>query len=236
MLGGTQNDNHSPPSLDALREELQLAIIDTLDIASVFALSQVDRHFNRLANPFAKSRRHGLDDFLVSAQTFPRWQDGFACFLCLKVLPRNRFADRQTKSPRGRDGAQQRLRYCIDCGVSQGRYCPGSMIVQRDNKRILCRQCKQLKGGRFCEFCAFCSDCYGRFSELPIRKCEEEGPRGGHCIIESRPDEEERENSGGYYFSSMGMALRMRGRTERLDGSESGEDLNYESYERWELR
>ena len=84
----------SPPSILAdLPEELSLAIIEELDMASIFALSQTCRHSQRLANPADESRRDKLQDFLLEVQSFPRWSDGLACFSCTKVLPRDSFAN-----------------------------------------------------------------------------------------------------------------------------------------------
>jgi len=72
----------SPPSILAdLPEELSLAIIKELDMASIFALSQTCRHFQRLAKPADESRRDKLQDFLLEVQSFPRWSDGIGLFL-----------------------------------------------------------------------------------------------------------------------------------------------------------
>ena len=113
-------DNSPPYSLVDLPEELSLAIIEQLDMASIFALSRTYRQFHRLANPADPSRREKRLDFLFEAQAFPRWldpseDDGFACFHCAKVLPRNDFTCNQTVSVRGRRASpdQQRLRFCV---------------------------------------------------------------------------------------------------------------------------
>jgi hypothetical protein len=100
-----------------------------------------------------------LQDFLIEAQAFPRWQDGFACFTCAKVLPRVRFANAQTKHKRGRNGGDQKRRFCVQCGIEKGFYVPGNMVVQGDVTRIVCRQCKKLRGGTFCKSCAICAGC-----------------------------------------------------------------------------
>jgi hypothetical protein len=74
------------------------------------------------------------------------------------------------------------LRFCIPCGVSKGRYTPGSLVPQRDKVQFVCRACKELRGGKFCERCAICShcDCGG----ARLEQCEGERGRGGHCIID----------------------------------------------------
>jgi hypothetical protein len=74
------------------------------------------------------------------------------------------------------------LRFCIPCGVSKGRYTPGSQVPQRDKVRFVCRACKELRGGKFCERCAICSHC--DCSGARLERCEGERGRGGHCIID----------------------------------------------------
>lgn len=106
-------DNSPPSSLLVLPEELSLAIIEELDMASIIALSQTCRQFHRLSNPHDPSKRDELLDFLLKAQDFPRWKDGFACFSCTKVLPRERFSERQS-------GA--RLEQCEEEGGRGGHY------------------------------------------------------------------------------------------------------------------
>lgn len=178
---GTANDEPGAPlpfaSLPGLPEELCIAVVEQCDMPSIIAFSQTSHHFHRLANPKDDCRRAQMQEFLVKAQTFPRWQeDGFACFSCFKILPRNEFTAKQTKSPRGRNGVDQSQRFCIPCGVSTGRFRPGNIVKQGGSLRILCCQCKQLKGGRFCGICLLCTDCVRRH-RYP---CEE---RYGHNII-----------------------------------------------------
>lgn len=174
----TAVDRPAAPLLGALPEELCLAVIEELDISSIIALSQTSQRFSRLANPTDESRRSIMNDFLIEAQAFPRWQrDGFACFACTKVLPRSKFADKQTKGKRGRNGSQQDRRFCIQCGVEKGHNSPGSIVTQGDSIRMVCRGCKSLQGGQFCDLCKFCRHC--RRLAFPLRSCE----RNGHKII-----------------------------------------------------
>jgi hypothetical protein len=175
----TNDDSNKAPLLATLPEELCLAIIEKLDMSSIIALSKTNRQFNRLSDPTAKSRRPMLYEFLLEAQTFPRWQDGFACFTCAKVLPRSRFANAQSKHKRGRNGSDQKRRFCVQCGLENGSHGPGNMVVQGDIIRMVCRQCKRLKSGRFCERCAICTDCdrYG----FTLERCAKAD--WGHAIV-----------------------------------------------------
>ena len=99
-----QLGNNSPPCFPAdLSEELSLAIIEELDMVSVFALFKTGRQFQRLANPADGSRRDKLQDFLLEVQSFSRWIDGSACFSCAKLVSRESFARGQTSLKRGRN-------------------------------------------------------------------------------------------------------------------------------------
>jgi hypothetical protein len=150
-------------------------VIEKCDMPSLTALSETSRQFQRLADPYDKSRRSLMEEFLIEAQAFPRWQqdqqDGFACFSCTKVLPRARFTTKHTKGIRGRNGGCQYQRSCIQCGMDKDLFVPGSVVKQGRVTRFKCRQCKLLKGGRFCERCKFCTDCVRRYGIPP---CETE--------------------------------------------------------------
>jgi hypothetical protein len=72
------SDNDPPCFLADLPEELNLAIIKELDMASCIALSRTSKQFQRLAEV---SRRNKLQHFLVRARSFPQWRDGFRLLL-----------------------------------------------------------------------------------------------------------------------------------------------------------
>lgn len=219
-----QLGNNSPPSFLAdLPEELSLAIIEELDMASVFALSKTCRQFQRLANPADESRRDKLQDFLLEVQSFPRWSDGFACFSCAKVLPRESFARSQTRLKRGRNTSPylQMLRFCITCGVSKNLFAPGSQVVQGDVVRFVCRSCKQLRNGRFCERCTICSHCDRRGA---IKKqCEEAGRYGGHGVIDKTIS-----SAGPALVTSAFVSLRLGGNRNDSD------DFGYSGYSEYD--
>jgi hypothetical protein len=199
------DDGIRPPLLATLPEELCLAIIEKLDISSIIALSQTSRRFNRLSDPTEESRHSQMIKFLVEVQAFPRWKNGFACFFCLKVLPRCRFTDKQTKSPRGRNGSEQEGRFCIQCGIEKGWSPPGSMVKQGDVIRMVCRQCKRLEGGRFCDICKICSHCDPyRFT---LRNCER---MNGHKIIgQAIPSVERSQALPVCLATALGLGLQM---------------------------
>jgi hypothetical protein len=149
-------------SLPGLPEELCLAVIEQCDMSSMIALLQTSRRFYKLIDPHDKARRPQMEEFLIEAQFFPRYQeqDGFACFACTKILPRSNFTDKHTKAgPRSRLGFQQRKRFCIPCGIDKGFFTPGTLVKQGYSLRLVCRGCKQLKEAEFCRRCMFCTAC-----------------------------------------------------------------------------
>lgn len=172
-----------------LPEEICLTIVENLDIRAVFALSRSSRRFHRLSNPYDQCRRTSLENFLLEAQYFPRWRgDGFACFSCQKILLRESFAEGQRKGKRGLNGGQQLGRFRIQCGLKEGRYCPGSQVVQGNIARVVCRQCQKLEGGMFCQNCAICEGCDRARSFSTLKRCREEWR---HNIVNDRPGNQE---------------------------------------------
>ncbi|KAM0689442.1 hypothetical protein Q7P36_010313 [Cladosporium allicinum] len=87
------------PSLQGLSNEVCLAVIEHFDMSSFFALSLTSHHFHKLTN----LKEDGKKDR----------KDGFACSICLKLLPRIEFTETQTKGPRGRNGG----RFCSICFI-----------------------------------------------------------------------------------------------------------------------
>jgi hypothetical protein len=200
------NSDVKGPSFTGLPEEIWIVVIEELDMPSIFALSQTCRRFRRLSDPNDKCRRHQLEAYLIQVQAFPRWLDGFACFSCLKVLPRANFSSAQTKQKRGRNGSQQYRRFCIRCGIDKNLYVRGSMVVQGGDICMVCRQCGQLRGGNFCQRCTICDQCDR--SRGTLRTCKREGPYAGHKII-CNPVEEASRKSDLCLTTALGLAFRM---------------------------
>jgi hypothetical protein len=151
-----------------------MAVVEILDMQSIIALSQTNRQFHRLADPYDESRRSQLRQFLTRAQSFPRWlADGFACFTCTKVLPRDRFADKDMVKKRGKGKVQERKRSCIQCNMATGRLSPGSMVWQGTTLQRVCHHCRLLKSSRSCSICSVCRDCDP--TGFLIAACEQRG-------------------------------------------------------------
>jgi len=157
------NLNPTNPSLfTLLPEELYLPILDNLPIPSILALSQTSQQFNRIANPTSDSKRRSLlITFLIEAQAFSRWRgDGFACFVCCKILPRRNFVDGHTRNEWGWDGERQVERFCVLCGLETGRLEAGSEVWRGTSLLVVCRCCGLLKrGSRGCGMSKVCEDC-----------------------------------------------------------------------------
>jgi hypothetical protein len=147
--------------LPCLPEGLCLAVIEQCDMSCKIALSQANRRFHRLIDPYDKSQRPQMENFLIEAQSFPRHQkeDGFAGFACTKILPRAHFTDKHATTQRSRLGSQQRKRFCIQCGMDKRFFTPGTLVKQGDCVRVVCRKCRQLKESGFCKGCMVCAEC-----------------------------------------------------------------------------
>lgn len=106
-----------------------------------------------------------------------------ACFSCTNVLPRDSFANPQTKMERGRYGTaeEQAHRFCVLCGMNKGKYNPGDLVVQGENVRFICHHCKILRDGRFCKLCAICSHCDRR--GVLLERCKGAENHEGHEVI-----------------------------------------------------
>jgi hypothetical protein len=86
------NPDSKEPPFATLPEEICIGVIEELDMPSIFALSRTCQQFRRLSDPSDERRRHQLEAYLIQVQA-SRWLDGFACFSCLRVLPRRNFSN-----------------------------------------------------------------------------------------------------------------------------------------------
>jgi hypothetical protein len=173
------NNSHSPtmptPSLLALPQELLIAIEEKSDYASSLALRYTCRQlFTTLATP--SDKRYDISDLLKIEkwpcydlagmgegqlkQPLATW-DFFACSYCLKIRCASKFSNAMMKGKRGKhslwasDGDERRHRFCIDCGVTRGRYIPGTQFefggarlshdMVRAGRGIVCVECRKFK-------------------------------------------------------------------------------------------
>ncbi|KAK5717622.1 hypothetical protein LTR17_015975 [Elasticomyces elasticus] len=140
-----------PNLLSDLPPELQLRICDHLDYGDILRLSRVDQQFHELVEmqtwPAAKKavfvqqaqryRQHNILSLDIGPPTYGQieWDNnGFACYSCYRVRPREKFAVRQTtkhnakESPNDRDSATGCGRFCLDCGIEKGVYRGGTRL------------------------------------------------------------------------------------------------------------
>nr|POE49262.1 hypothetical protein CFP56_32412 [Quercus suber] len=175
------SNSASMSGLANLPVELSSAIVAECDAPTLISLLQTSRHFYRLCGDEIKARPLELTEFLLRAQYFPRWVDtGFACFLCLKILPRSDFSRPHTRGKRGKQGTQQERRFCMECGFATGRISPGSQVSLQDGDLLfVCRFCLGRKRGKFCQICTICTDCDlgGRL----LRSCSNSP---GHIVVD----------------------------------------------------
>jgi hypothetical protein len=99
----------------------------------------------------------------VSAQNTTKLstKQSFLCYHCSRVLPRNRFAKGQLSGKCLPGHAQPYKRFCIACGIKNGKFKPGNQATVQGCPFRFCGECLGLSLGRFCTRCNTCSFCLG---------------------------------------------------------------------------
>lgn len=145
--------------LENLPREVQDQIVAELDYSSFIALSQTSLFFHT-AFPPESSPQGTKTAFVLRAENFSRHcLNGYGCFRCFRVLPRERFGDKQLKTPRGKGGVQSYKRFCVDCGLNSNGYSVGSIVKQKGLEKVVCFRCKIPREGMHCRCCHLCQEC-----------------------------------------------------------------------------
>ncbi|KAK4614123.1 hypothetical protein CLAFUW4_08995 [Fulvia fulva] len=191
--GAAESSAVQPPSLlerlVRLPEELQAGIFAQLSYQDALRLSQVNRYFHLKVEP-EKCPEWEKAQFVFKAQFWEKhnmcvaermkgpWgrgvvvrltENNYACYRCYRVRPRTKFSLQMTKNFCAKETEKTFLsliyRYCIDCGLADGKYRPGmTLSVTTDEIRdcrgnrdgakpiitckklplIVCRVCKEI--------------------------------------------------------------------------------------------
>jgi len=90
-------------------------------------------------------------------------RDYFACYLCLRIRATTKFSNAMMKAKRGKHCLSRNdkqcgrsTRFCIDCGISSGRYLPGTTFdfgggrfggldMLGGGRGVVCRSCKRFE-------------------------------------------------------------------------------------------
>jgi len=155
-------DSRMRANLLNLPLELQWKIFELLDYPSALYLTATCHSIKYSPkNPLSFQAPNDKRAFLFEAEGFPQHSQGYACFKCGVVKPRDQFSVRQVTKKRGKGNVQSFSRFCIDCGLSKGIYSRGQQVQKTDHSVYWkCSSCITLKDS-FCYTCAKCSDCLG---------------------------------------------------------------------------
>ncbi|CAG8368150.1 unnamed protein product [Penicillium salamii] len=98
-----------------------------------------------------------------------RYNHFFSCNICLKLRPRNAFADKQLQAKRRKDGTQKDRRFCLDCGCCNKMYQPGHFLKVNGRDEVLCAMCRErCRYGRYCTRCRMCEPCISKLPPAPV--------------------------------------------------------------------
>jgi hypothetical protein len=115
-----------------------------------------------------------------------RYDHLFSCNICLKLRPRNAFANKQLRARRGRGHIESDHRFCLDCGCRNRMYQPGQFLKVDGREEVLCAICRErCRYGRYCTYCRMCEPCVLKQPPLDIpltlSPSELEEPRCSRC-------------------------------------------------------
>lgn len=124
------------PPLLRLPIELHYEIVSHLELQDRVRLTLTSRYFTSLIEPTT------FKDFLT-AETGP-WaisKDYYACKGCKRFRHLLQFADDMRKGKRARHGVDAQARFCVQCGVDQHWYSPGTNFTIMGKPHVICRLC-----------------------------------------------------------------------------------------------
>ena len=154
----------SSPSLYTLPTELQHQIVLNLHPSAAIALKQTNRYFQTHIS-LCRLDRFKVKQYLHQVELRPRHRDNYACFTCLRVRPMTAFTASQLGAKTSsRNSAYSYGRFCLDCGIENKRFRPGSLLViagDQSHPRVFCGSCSTIQS-YFCSNCHWCAACIAR--------------------------------------------------------------------------
>lgn len=150
-------------TLYTLPTELQHHIVLNLHPSAALALKQTNRYFH---THIALYRLDPLEvkQYLHEVELRPRNRDNYACFKCLRVRPMTAFTITQLGAKTGIDGVYSNGRFCLDCGVENKKFKPGTALIiagDESHPKVFCGSCSTVQP-YFCGKCHWCAACIAR--------------------------------------------------------------------------
>ena len=153
----------SSPNLCTLPTELQHHIALNLHPEAAIALKQTNRYFHTHISLYRLDPLK-VKRYLHEVELRPRHRDDHACFTCLRVRPMNAFTASQLGAKTSRNSAYSCGRFCLDCGIENKRFRPGTILViggDQSHPRVFCGSCSTVQS-YFCGKCHWCAPCIAR--------------------------------------------------------------------------
>jgi len=147
--------------LCTLPVELQHHIVLNLDPSAAIALKQTNRWFHTHIS-LHRLDKTKVQQYLHRLELHPRNEHFYACFSCLCLKPQTAFTTVQIGTKiSSRNGSYSSQRYCLECGIRNGKYKPGTslkMAGPESEPKVLCGACMSVQA-YFCRSCLCCSGC-----------------------------------------------------------------------------
>ena len=151
------------PELCTLPTEIQHVIVLNLHPSAAVALRQTNRWFNTHIS------LHRLDQievrkYLGQCELRPKNAASFACFSCLNLKPQTAFTMTQVHSANGKGHPHTYKRYCLECGIRDGKYKPSALLRMAgyaSTVKVLCGGCASVQT-YYCSRCLCCSGCIAK--------------------------------------------------------------------------
>jgi len=126
-----------PPPLLRLPIELHRDIIDKLAFQDRVRLTLTCRYFLSIIKPPTYQ-----DLLAVEISSWAVSSELYTCKFCIRLRHLRRYADDMRKGKRARHGVDVNTRFCLDCGVEQHLYPPGTTVTVMGQTHSLCMRCK----------------------------------------------------------------------------------------------
>jgi hypothetical protein len=139
-----------------LPTELHEMIIGSLGFPSNAHLKHTNHYFKKLVKPF--------DIYEAEKSYYANVCQLWACNDCSTLRPASQFSDKNKKGKRGKFHSEATKRFCIPCGVKQGRsgksrYNPGDRVFVSRKLHFICKACLQFKKSPDNSRTDLCADC-----------------------------------------------------------------------------
>lgn len=149
-----------PAELCTLPTELQNLIVLNLHPSAAIALRQTNRWFHDNVS-LHRLDREKVQLFLRDRELRPTNGKNYACFCCFRLKPEWAFTKSLVDSTHVRKPTYSYRRFCLECGIREGKYRWGismEMAGSKSRPKVYCGVCTSVQEN-FCSKCHCCNAC-----------------------------------------------------------------------------